>query len=89
MGIGIGDIGEINLTANVNLGDLQLGRVGQKYILDLDLRKILSCAVLDPDKMIPYQDEDLLLITSVIYSEKFEVVGKRKQEVCTLSPPLL
>ena len=36
--------------------------------------------------MIPYQDQELFLITSVVYSEKFEVVGKRKQEVCTLSP---
>ena len=88
MDIDLANIGEINLTADVNLGDLHLGRVGQKYILDLDLRKILSCAVLDADTMIPYQDEELLLITSVIYSEKFEVVGKRKQEVCTLSPPL-
>ena len=36
--------------------------------------------------MIPYQDQELFLITSVVYSEKLEVVGKRKQEVCTLSP---
>ena len=54
--------------------DLQLGRVGQKYILDPDLRGILSCAVLDADKMTPYQDQELFLITSVVYSEKFEVV---------------
>ena len=77
------------MTADDNLGDLQLGRVGQEYILDPDLREILSCAVLDAEKMIPYQDQELFLITSVVYSEKFEVVGKRKQEVCTLSPPSL
>ena len=77
------------MTADDNLGDLLLGRVGQKYILDPDLRGILSCAVLDADKMIPYQDQELFLITSVVYSEKYEVVGKRKQEVCTFSPPSL
>ena len=56
--------------------DLQLGRVGQKYILDPDLRGILSRVVLDADKMISYQDQDLFLITSVVYNEKFEVVVK-------------
>jgi len=79
-GVDIADI-EIKLTADGNLGDLQLGRVGQKCILDPDLRGILSCAVLDDDKMIPYQDQELFLITSVVYSEKLEVVGKRKQEL--------
>ena len=81
----IADFGEIKLTADDNLGDLQLGRVRQEYILDPDLRGILSWAVLDADKMIVYKDRELFLMTSVIYSEKFEVVGKRMQEVCTLS----
>ena len=87
--VNVAEIGRIKLTAYVDLGDLQLGRVGQKYILDPELREILSCAVLDAEKMIPYQDQELFLITSVVYSEKFELVGKRKQEVCTFSPPLL
>ena len=81
----IADFGEIKLTADDNLGDLQLGRVRQEYILDPYLRGILSWAVLDADKMIFYKDRELFLMTSVIYSEKFEVVGKRMQEVCTLS----
>ena len=54
--------------------DLQLGRVGQKYVLDPDLRGILSRVGLDADKMIPYQDQELFLITSVIYTTKFQVV---------------
>ncbi|XP_015777273.1 PREDICTED: uncharacterized protein LOC107355245 isoform X2 [Acropora digitifera] len=78
--LNVAEIGRIKLTGYVDLGDLQLGRVGQKYILDPELREILSCAVLDAHKMIPYQDEELFLITSVVYSEKFELVGKRKQE---------
>ena len=89
MGLDIGDIGEIKLMADDKLGDLQLGRIGQKYLSDPDLRRILSCAVLDADRMMPYQDQELLLITSVVYSEKFEVAGKRKREVCTLSLPSL
>ena len=63
--------------------DLQLGRVGQKYVLDPDLRGILSRVGLDADKMIPYQDQELFLITSVVYSEKFEAVEvEDKLKVC-------
>ena len=87
--LGIADVGEIKQTADDNLGDLQLGRVREEYILDPDLRGILSCAVLDADKMIVYEDRELFLTTSVVYSENVEVVRKRMQEVCTLSPPLL
>ena len=86
--LNIGDMGEIKRTADDNLGDLQLGRVRQEYIIDPDLRVILSCTVLDADKMIPYHDQELFLITSVVYSKKFEVVGKRNPEVCALSPSI-
>ena len=81
--------GGANLTVDVNLGDLQLGRVREEYILDPDLRDILSVAEVDPNKMIPHRDRELFLITSVVNSEKFEVVGKRKREVRTFSPPSL
>ena len=87
--VNIARVGEIKLTAGDKLGDLLLGKVRQEHILDPDLRGILSGAVLDADKMMDYQDHELLLMTSVVYIEKFEVVGKRKQEVCTLSPPSL
>ena len=36
-----------------------------------------------------YQDQELFLMTSVVYSEKFEVVCERKRELYTLSPPSL
>ena len=85
----IAGVAEMKSTADDSLGDLQLGRVRQQYILDPDLRGILSCAVLDADKMTVYEDRELFLMTSVVYSENCEVVGKRMQEVCTLSPPLL
>ena len=84
--VNVSDVGEVKLTAADHLGDLLLGKLSEEYIEDPDLRGILACAVLDADKMIPYQHGELFLMTSVVYSEKFEVVGKRKQEVCTFSP---
>ena len=87
IGVGVGAMADIKLIADDNLGDLLLGSVRQEYILDPDLRGLLSIAVLDADKMIAYQDHELLLITSVVYSEKFEVVGERGRMVCTVSPP--
>ena len=89
IGVGVEDMAGITFAADDNLGDLLLGRVRQEYIEDPDHRGILSSAVLDADKMIAYQDHELLLITSVVYSEKFEVVGERGRMVCTLSPPSL
>ncbi|XP_074614609.1 uncharacterized protein LOC141874299 isoform X3 [Acropora palmata] len=83
----IARVGKIKLSADDNLGDLLLGRVRQEYIVDPDLREILSCAVLDADKMIAYQDHELLLMTSVVYSESFEVVDERKQK-CDVELPL-
>ena len=65
IGVGVEDMAGITVTADDNQGDLLLGRVRQEYIEDPDLRGILSSAVLDADKMIAYQDHELLLITSV------------------------
>ena len=65
-------------------GVLTLGNLSQKYIDDPDLRGILANAELDANKMKPFTECDkLLLITSVIYSEKFEVKGERMRQVKT------
>ena len=65
-----------------NQGVLALGKLSQKYIDDPDLRGILANAELDANKMKPFAECDkLLLITSVIYSEKFELKGERMHEV--------
>ena len=62
------DIGEIKLTSDDNLEELQLGTaIRQEYILDPDFRGILSCAVLDADKMIICEGRELFLMTSVVY----------------------
>ena len=79
--LGLGEIGEVSLTIDDNLGDLQLGKVSQEYISDPDLRKILTSFDLDTNKMNHLQDQELLLVTSVVYSERFEVQGNRQQDV--------
>lgn len=67
-----------------NQGIVALGKLSQTYIDDPDLRGILANAELDANKMKTFQECDkLLLITSVIYSEKFELKGKRMKEVYT------
>ena len=66
------------------MGDLVLGKLSQVYITDPDLCDILSNTVLDPNKMSRFEDDQLLLIYSVIYSEKLELQGERKYKVFTL-----
>ena len=59
-----------------NQGVLTLGKLSQKYIDDPDLRGILANAELDANKMKAFKEcDNLLLITSVIHSEKFELKG--------------
>ncbi|XP_068710953.1 uncharacterized protein [Montipora foliosa] len=79
--VNVGETGEITLTIDDNLGDLQLGKVSQEYILDSDLREILRSFELDTNKMSCLQDQELLLVTSVVYSERFEVQGNRQQKL--------
>ena len=68
---------------SANQGVLTLGNLTQKYIIDdPDLRGILANAELDANKMKAFAECDkLLLITSVIYSEKFELNGERMHQV--------
>ena len=82
--LGLGKTAEISLTIDENLGDLQLGKISQEYISDPDIRKILESFDLDTNMMNPFQDQELLLVTSVVYSERFEVQGERQQKVVAL-----
>ena len=63
------------------LGKLQLGKLDEEYFDDPDLESILQETELDTGKMTGLENEELRLIYSVIYSGKFELKGKRKQEV--------
>ena len=65
------------------LGFLELGRLDQGYIRDPDLRDILANTDLDSNKMKALESQKLRLITTVIYSERFEVKGTRSREICT------
>lgn len=63
------------------MGQLLLGKLRKEYISDQALRDIVANTVLDINKMKRLEDEQLLLITSVIYSERCELQGERKQQV--------
>ena len=77
----MGEIGDINLELNDDLGDLLLGKLSQEYTTDPDLCDILANTVLDSTKMDRYKEQHLLLITSVVYIEKFELHGEMKHQV--------
>ena len=61
---------EVTVRLSGDLGDLRLGKLSQKYVTDPEIRSLLSNTALDVKKMEPYDQNKLLLITSVIYSEK-------------------
>ena len=63
-------------------GVLTLGKFSQKYIDDPDLRGILANAELDANKIKSFAKRDkLLLITSVIYFETFDLKVERMHQV--------
>ncbi|CAH3035236.1 unnamed protein product, partial [Porites lobata] len=70
-----------NIKISEDLGFLDLGRIDQDYIKDPDLREILANTKLDINKAEVFEDKKLRLITSVIYSERFEIKGNRKSEM--------
>ena len=72
---------EVTVKLHADWGDIRLGKLNQQYITDLDIRGLLAKTILDTNKMEPYEDDKLLLITSVIYSDKFELTGERVDEV--------
>ena len=66
---------------NDDKGVLALGNWDQKYIEDPDLRGILANTELDADKMKSFAEcDELLLITSVIYSETFDLKGGKMHQ---------
>ena len=73
----------VKVSAKVSdvLGELELGKLDQEYIIDPDLRELLDKAALDVKRMESLEGQKLRLIYSVIYSEKFVLKGKRVHEV--------
>lgn len=80
-GVKAANCANVTVKINQDLGFLELGRIDQEYILDPDIREILANVELDSAKAEGFQDLELRLITSVIYSERFALKGNRKNEV--------
>ncbi|KAL9985267.1 hypothetical protein ACROYT_G007647 [Oculina patagonica] len=81
LGVEVSQQMEVTVRTHEDLGDVQLGKLCQSYITDPDIRGVLAeKAVLDDKKMEPHKDDDLYLITSVVYSDKLEVTGDRVDE---------
>ena len=80
-GIGLGDFVDAAIEINEELGVLELGKIDQEYIDDLDLRRMLADTELDTTVMKHFEGCKLRLITKVIYSERLEVKGNREKEV--------
>ena len=77
----VGESGKGKVVSIDDLGYLELGKVSQEYITDPDLRDILVQTALDYNKVNSFEDSKLLLITSVVYSEKLEVHGFVEEQV--------
>ena len=85
LGVGVGGILEGTIRLSDDQGVLKLGKLSQKYIDDPDLRGLLAGIEMDHKMMRTFAEGDkLLLITSVVYSEKFELIGERKKEVMSI-----
>ncbi len=72
---------EGKLKISYDLGELELGKLDEEYFNDPDMDSILQETELDAKKMTRFENEELRLIYSVIYSERFELKGKRQCEV--------
>ena len=76
---------EGNVKISFDLGELELGKLDEEYFNDPDLDIILQETELDNGKMKRFEDEELRLIYSVIYSERFQLKGKRQRKVTNLN----
>ena len=81
LGIEVGDFVGAKIKINEELGQLELGKMDQEYITDLDLRRILADTELDRNLVKELEGCKLRLITKVIYSERLEVKAEREREV--------
>ena len=81
LGIEIGNFVDAMTEIREELGRLELGKIDEEYIGDLDLRRMLADAELDSNLMKALEGCKLRLITKVIYSERLEVKGNREREV--------
>ena len=76
VGLKVADIVQGNLKISYKLGELELGKLDQEYFNDPVLEDILNESELDAEKMKRYENEELHLIYSVIYSDGFNLKAK-------------
>ena len=74
-----------NVMIRYDLGELELGKLDEDYFDDPDLDSILQETELDKGRMKRLEDVELRLIYSVIYSERFQLKGKRQRQVRNLN----
>ena len=77
----VGRCANAKLKVNEEIGNLELGKIHKVYVQDPGLRDILQLIELDSDRAKAIQGHKLRLITSVVYSERLKLRGKRFTEV--------
>lgn len=72
------DYAKIECQTNCSMGDMELGTIDEVYYEDTDLRALLENAVLGNEKMSPYANHKMYIVTGVVYSSMFKIIGKRE-----------
>lgn len=72
------DHAKLECQANCNMGDMKLGTIDEIYYEDTDLRSLLDSAVLCSEKMSYYSKHKMYIVTGVVYSSMFKIIGKRE-----------
>ena len=71
----------VSVEAVDELGALKLGKLDQEYVKISDLNELLTETPLDTNRMKRLEKHKLRVIYNVIYSELFQLKGKRGHEV--------
>ena len=79
--VGVGAYAGAKVKVNEQIGNLELGKIHKVYVQDPGLRDILKIIELDSERAKAIQGHELRLITSVVYSERLKLGGKRVSEV--------
>ena len=77
----VGAYAGAKVKVNEQIGNLELGKIHKVYVQDPGLRDILEIIELDSERAKAIQGHKLRLITSVVYSERLKLGGKRVSEV--------
>ncbi|XP_078357894.1 uncharacterized protein LOC144642722 [Oculina patagonica] len=81
VGLKAANMVEGKLKISCDFGKLELGKLDEEYFNDPGMNSILQETELDTKQMTRFENAELRLIYSVIYSERFELKGKKQYEV--------